>query len=135
MATTTTTGTNESRRESKLLVDAITHSARDDFSREEWSILKRLRDRLRLPGARVIVPDRLVSTQAAADLLGIEKSTVIRWRKSGYMPPPLATVGGRIGPVWLADDLEAFKKLHEEGADSAGRRPWGSGRDEAPVEE
>jgi predicted site-specific integrase-resolvase len=46
---------------------------------------------------------RLVPTGDAADALGIDRSTLIRWWQAGYVTPASITVGGHAR--WDVDDL------------------------------
>lgn len=72
----------------------------------------------------IVRPDDILGAKAVAELLDIEKSTLTRWRREGYLPKPYATPAS--GPIWLRPRVEAFKLEHEATADAAGRRPVGS---------
>lgn len=72
-----------------------------------------------------IRPGDLAGTKEAMAILGVDKTTVSRWKRQGYLPEPFQVLAA--GPVWLVPVLERFKAEHEASADAAGRRP-GAGR-------
>lgn len=73
---------------------------------------------------RAVLGSALAGSKEASTLLGIERGTVGRWLKEGYLPPPIQRLAS--GPVWLVADLALFKARHAERADGAGRRPVGT---------
>lgn len=76
-------------------------------------------------GAAVVIRNGdLLSSKEAAALLGVDRTTVSRWRSSGYLPAPFDEVGA--GPIWLRQTLEEFATTHRASADAAGRRPLGT---------
>jgi hypothetical protein len=75
-------------------------------------------------GAMVVLPEDLIGPKEAAALIGVDRTTVSRWKSSGYMPRPFAEPA--IGPLWLRPVVEAFAERHRRTADAAGRRPLGS---------
>lgn len=77
-------------------------------------------------GAAVVRRGELLSSKEAAALLQVDRTTVSRWRSSGYLPEPFDEVGA--GPLWLRPRLEVFAAGHREHADRAGRRPLGTAR-------
>jgi hypothetical protein len=72
------------------------------------------------------LPD-LVGLVEACEILGVTKSTVIRWLKpgSGQEPPDgtymVAPQRLAMGPVWAREDIERFRD--EAGRRRAGRKP------------
>lgn len=92
----------------------------DDDAREE---LRPAAEALKA-GAQLVCPGELCGTKEAAELLGVDRTTVSRWRADGYLPAPFQQLA--TGPVWLRSTLEAFSARHRERADSAGRRPVGT---------
>lgn len=60
----------------------------------------------RLPGSATVPEgDQLVGTAEAADILGVERPRIAKWRRKGILPPPLAELAS--GPVWLASQIES----------------------------
>ena len=56
-----------------------------------------------------VAPSRpldLVGTREAAELLGVERTRIGRWLKTGLMPEPLVKL--RATPVWFRRDVEAL---------------------------
>lgn len=51
-------------------------------------------------------PLDLVSTREAAELLGVDRSQIGRWRRKTGFPEPCAEL--RAGPLWWRADVEAF---------------------------
>lgn len=58
-----------------------------------------------IDGELPAIGDTLVGTAEAAEMLGVEKPRLAKWRRSGVVPPPLAEL--RMGPVWLRSQIEA----------------------------
>lgn len=56
-------------------------------------------------------PLALVGTREAAELLGVERTRIGRWRKSGYMPEPLVELHAT--PVWHRRDIVALRDRRE----------------------
>lgn len=48
----------------------------------------------------------LLGTSEAAGFLGVNKSQVGRWVRTGVFPAPVVRLAA--GPVWTADQIEAF---------------------------
>ena len=69
-------------------------------------------------------PVELLGTKEAAEFLDVDRTTVSRWRSSGYLPAPYQVLA--TGPVWLRPALEEFREAHRASADRAGRRPVGT---------
>lgn len=60
----------------------------------------------RLPGGAIEHDgDVLVGTKEAAEILGVERPRIAKWRRKGILPPPLADLAG--GPVWLSSQIES----------------------------
>jgi hypothetical protein len=60
-------------------------------------------------------PDRpgdLVGAAEAAAILGVERTRVARYRRSGVMPDPLSEL--RATPVWFRRDVERFRDKREQ---------------------
>lgn len=72
-------------------------------------------------GAQLVLPGDLVGPGDAAEIIGVNRTTVPRWVREGYMPTPLQNVGGV--PVWTRDVVVAFAAEHHGRADAVGRRP------------
>lgn len=53
----------------------------------------------------------LVGAAEAAELLGVPRSSVARWTKSGVFPKPLAVL--RATPVWRRQDIAKFKETRK----------------------
>jgi len=53
----------------------------------------------------------LLGAAEAAELLGVPRSSVARWLKSGKFPQPLAVL--RATPVWRKDDIAKFKETRK----------------------
>jgi hypothetical protein len=70
-------------------------------------------DRLPVPG------DTLVGTAEAADILGVERPRIAKWRRNGVIPTPLADTAS--GPIWLRSQIEAA--IPEAEARRRNRRP------------
>lgn len=51
--------------------------------------------------------ESLVGTAEAAELLGVERPRIGRWRKAGIMPEPVAELAS--GPVWLHSQITAIQ--------------------------
>jgi hypothetical protein len=49
-------------------------------------------------------PLDLVGTAEAAEMLGVERPRIGRWKKSGVLPDPVAELAA--GPVWFRDQIE-----------------------------
>lgn len=75
-------------------------------------------------GGAVLKPGDLFGPGEAAAHLGVNRTTVSRWNREGYMPDKLQDLGG--APVWTRAQLDAFAVQHRANADAAGRRPLGS---------
>lgn len=90
---------------------------------EDEATLRQLAGAFRV-GAMVVLPEDLVGTKEAAELLRVDRTTVSRWKRAGYLPRPFAELA--TGPVWLRPVLEAFHEQHRAHSDAAGRRAWGS---------
>lgn len=71
----------------------------------------------------VIQPGDLFGPGEAAAFMGVNRTTVSRWIREGYMPPALQQLGG--AGVWTRDVLVPFREQHLAAADAAGRRPSG----------
>lgn len=63
------------------------------------SVLDRLAETM--PGAG----DVLVGTAEAADILGVERPRIAKWRRRGILPIPLCDLAS--GPVWLRSQIES----------------------------
>lgn len=79
-----------------------------------------------MPGQVTVQPGDLLGPKEAAELLAVDRTTVSRWNRQGYLPPPFQMLGG--APVWTRETLEDFKVRHRQTADAAGRRPLGTAR-------
>lgn len=53
----------------------------------------------------------LLGTAEAAELLGVERPRIGRWRKVGIMPEPVADL--KSGPVWLRSQIEGVQEERE----------------------
>lgn len=56
--------------------------------------------------ARPKVPP-LVGVREAAEILGVERPRINRWRGSGVMPEPIQELA--CGPIWLQQDVEDLR--------------------------
>lgn len=104
-------------------IDSVLSYAPPSLETEQFDAMADLVRALR-EGAQVVRPGDVLSSKEAAVLLGKDRTTVSRWKSSGYLPAPFTEVGA--GPLWLREALEDFKKDHATRADGAGRRPLGS---------
>jgi len=68
----------------------------------------------------------MLGPKEAAELLGVNRTTVSRWNRDSYLPAPFQMLGNT--PMWTREALEAFKVQHRQTADAAGRRPLGTAR-------
>lgn len=72
----------------------------------------------------VVRPGELLGAKEVAELLGVDRTTVSRWLRDGYLPEPFQHVAA--GPLWLRPAIEDFASAHRARADAAGRRPFAS---------
>lgn len=110
-----------------LMVAARTlsgHVDRRTLDRDDEHEIQALILKLEDERTELVHPDDLLGGKEAAAFLGVEKSTVTRWKNEKYLPSPYAEPAS--GPIWLRPALETFKVEHEAHADAAGRRPVGS---------
>jgi len=49
--------------------------------------------------------DTLVGTAEAAEILGVERPRIAKWRRNGVIPAPLADTAS--GPIWLRSQILA----------------------------
>ena len=63
--------------------------------------------RERAPDALPSVAVTLVGTAEVVELLGVPRSTISRWRRTGKMPEPLAVLAAT--PVWDRAAIEALR--------------------------
>lgn len=84
-----------------------------------------LRRALDSAGAEVVAPGDLLGPAQAAEFLGVNRTTISRWKREGYMPEPFVDLGSQgIWTLWTRTALEAFREQRTaEGIDAAGRRP------------
>jgi predicted DNA-binding transcriptional regulator AlpA len=87
---------------------------------------ERLTEALSTAGLFVIAPGDIFGPTQAADYLGIDRTTLARWNRDGYLPKPLQRVGG--ADAWTREALDAFREHHDGVRDAAGRRPLGTAR-------
>lgn len=59
-------------------------------------------------------PGDLVGSVEAAEILGVERTRIARYRKTGQMPEPVAQL--RATAVWLRADVEALRDRRKEAA-------------------
>jgi hypothetical protein len=53
----------------------------------------------------------LVGTAEAAEILGVERPRIGRWKKSGVLPEPVAEVAA--GPIWYRSQIEGVREERE----------------------
>lgn len=59
-------------------------------------------------GKKVLVdPDDLVGTAEAAEILGVERPRIGRWRERGIMPEPIRQLAAT--PLWTKDQIKALR--------------------------
>lgn len=56
-------------------------------------------------------PGDLCGPTEAAEILGVERTRIPRWRNKGIMPDPVAVL--KTAPVWLRADLVKLAKERE----------------------
>lgn len=57
----------------------------------------------------------LVGSREAAEILGVERTRIARYKRMGWMPEPVADL--RATPVWLRSEVVALRdRLREEHA-------------------
>jgi len=62
-------------------------------------------------GAAVLRPEDLFGPAQAAEFLGVNRTTVSRWKREGIMPPAWQDLGSAgTWTLWTRDVLEAFKE-------------------------
>lgn len=80
-------------------------------------------------GAVLVRPGDLLGPGDAAAIIGVDRSTVSRWIREGYMPEPLQVLmlrGAKGVPVWTRPTITKFAAEHHGRSDAAGRRPLGT---------
>jgi len=68
-------------------------------------------------------PEDIVGSVEAAEILGVERTRVARYRKTGVLPTPWREL--RATPVWLRKDIERIRDAREaerEPTESTGTR-------------
>jgi hypothetical protein len=67
-------------------------------------------------------PGDLVGAAEAADILGVERTRISRYRRTGAMPDPISEL--RATPVWHRRDVENLRnqRKRKAAARAAGRR-------------
>jgi hypothetical protein len=61
-------------------------------------------------GAQLLRPGDLFGPAQAAEFLGVNRTTVSRWKREGTMPTPFQDLGDAgTWTLWTRDSLEAFK--------------------------
>lgn len=77
-------------------------------------------------GGVLVAPGELLGPKEAAALIGVDRTTVSRWHRAGYTPPPLQELSAFGGvPIWTLATLERFAAEHHGRSDASGRRPAG----------
>jgi hypothetical protein len=72
--------------------------------------IERLRDQLARRATRQAVPELVGSTEAA-EILGVERPRISRWREKGVLPDPVAVL--KAGPIWTRAQIEGFMTERE----------------------
>lgn len=75
-------------------------------------------------GAGIFAPGDLFGPAKAADYLGVNRTTISRWKREGYMPEPYADLGTEgTWTVWTRAQLEALKAQRDAEEAAARRSP------------
>lgn len=109
-------------------LDKVAHRPFDRLDEDDIAAVTEALEALRA-GAEILRPEDLFAPAQAADFLGVNRTTVSRWKRQGYMPKPFQDLGiAGTWTLWTRKALEDFKRRHEAESDSAGRRtPAGAG--------
>lgn len=95
----------------------------DEPDHEQVEVIRGALEALRT-GAEIVRPEDLFGPAQAADFLGVNRTTISRWKREGYMPKPFQDLGvAGTWTLWSRAALEAFKARRAAESDAAGRRP------------
>lgn len=65
-------------------------------------------------------PGDLVGAAEAAEIVGVERNRIPRWRAGGKMPTPIAVL--KATPVWLLSDINRLAEEHRAAQEKKKKR-------------
>lgn len=105
------------------LVEALTVVVEgSEPDREEVTTIREALEDL-THGAALLGPDDVFGPAQAAAYMGVNRTTISRWKREGYMPEPWVDLGGTgVWTLWTREQLDDLKARHDRASDGAGRR-------------
>lgn len=92
------------------LIESLTLVAEGDEPGPEHVAAVREALDLLCAGAAILRPEDLFGPAQAAEYLGVNRTTVSRWKREGVMPEPWQDLGSAgTWTLWTRDTLDAFK--------------------------
>jgi hypothetical protein len=104
------------------LADALNAAAGANLDAEQADAVREALELVR-DGAELLRPGDLFGPQQAAAYCSVNRTTVSRWKREGYMPAPFADLGGSgTWTVHTRDVLDTFNEMRAAEIGDGNRR-------------